>query len=121
TLIFRIVIAAAAGGSFREFGRHSSLFEEAILMKKQPTTIGQLAQTVGGRLEGDPKLEITGAAILADVTAGEITLVDHVDRIKRLNSTQASAAVVSENVATNLAEAGATAARCAVVVVTDVH
>jgi UDP-3-O-[3-hydroxymyristoyl] glucosamine N-acyltransferase len=91
------------------------------LINKQPTTIGQLAHLVGGRLNGDPQLKICGAAILADVIAGEITLVDHVDRIKRLNTTQASAVVVSENVATNLAEAGATAAGCAVIVVSDVH
>jgi UDP-3-O-[3-hydroxymyristoyl] glucosamine N-acyltransferase len=90
-------------------------------MNRQPTTIGQLAQLVSGRLEGDPNLEISGAAILADVTVGEITLVDHVDRIKRLNSTDASAAVVNENVATSLAQVGSTRTQYAVLIVRDVH
>ena len=68
-------------------------------MHNRSTTLGQLADLVGGRIQGDPRLPIHGAAVLGEVEAGEITFVDHADRLRRLNSTQAGAVVLSEKVA----------------------
>ena len=56
-------------------------------MSKRTTTLGQLAELVGGRIQGDSHLPIYGAEVLGEVAAGEITLVDHLDRIKHLNTT----------------------------------
>src|SRR5262245_30691034 len=77
---------------------------EGINLSNQATTLGQLAELVGGRVEGDPAVKISGAAIIADVVSGEITLVDHADRLKQLNATAASAVVISESVAKTLVE-----------------
>ena len=67
-------------------------------MSKTPTTLGQLADLVGGRVHGNSQLTIDGAAVLGEVVNGEITLVDHVDRLKTLNATQASAVVLAEKI-----------------------
>jgi UDP-3-O-[3-hydroxymyristoyl] glucosamine N-acyltransferase len=98
-------------------------------MHNRSTTLGQLADLVGGRIQGDPRLPIHGAAVLGEVEAGEITLVDHADRLRRLNSTQAAAVVLSEKVAGELTGVGACGelsraddpARLAAIVVADVH
>jgi UDP-3-O-[3-hydroxymyristoyl] glucosamine N-acyltransferase len=95
-------------------------------MQKCSATLGQLAELVGGRVQGDPRLPIYGAEVLGEVEAGEITLVDHSDRLKQLNSTRASAVVLSEEVAGGLAGVGddaarSDAARPAAIVVADVH
>ncbi len=90
-------------------------------MHNRSTTLGQLADRVGGRIQGDPQLPIHGAAVLGEVEAGEITLVDHVDRMKRLNSTQAAAVVIGEKVVGELAGVGDDPARLAAIVVADVH
>src|SRR5262249_46657553 len=90
-------------------------------MSKQPTTLGQLAELVGGRVLGDPKLTIRGAAVLADVVAGEVTLVDHVDRLKKLNATPASAVVLAEKIENEFCTASDGTSRKSAIVVTDVH
>ena len=110
-------------------------------MHKRSTTLGHLAALVGGRIQGDPQLPIHGAEVLGEVAAGEITLVDHADRLKQLSSTQAAAVVVSEKVVGELAGVGACGelpstgsgselvedsraddpARTAAIVVADVH
>lgn len=59
-----------------------------------PTTLGELATLVGGRLNGSPSIEIRGAAILDVSVAGEITLVDHADRAPLWQKSAAVAAVV---------------------------
>jgi UDP-3-O-[3-hydroxymyristoyl] glucosamine N-acyltransferase len=69
------------------------------VISKQATTLGQLAELVNGQVSGDSATVVSGAAVLAEVTAGQITLIDHPDRIKRLNHTQAAAVVCPENVA----------------------
>jgi UDP-3-O-[3-hydroxymyristoyl] glucosamine N-acyltransferase len=59
------------------------------------TTLGELAELVGGRLVGDGDLEISGAAILRDAQAGDITLADHARLAPQLATSQAAAALVS--------------------------
>jgi UDP-3-O-[3-hydroxymyristoyl] glucosamine N-acyltransferase len=90
-------------------------------MSKQSTTLGQLAQLVGGQLIGDSKLMIHGAAVLADVVAGEITLADHIDRLKKLNGTPATAVVLAEQIENEFNAASDAATRKSAIVVADVH
>jgi len=81
-------------------------------MIEQTTTLGELAGLVGGRVHGDPATPIRGAATLADVATGEITLVDQPENAKRLAATQAAAVVTSESVACDWPAA---------IIVADVH
>jgi len=67
-------------------------------MSERATTLGELADLVSGKVNGDPSTLIHGAAVLGEVTEGEITLIDHADRIKRLASTGAAAVVHPEKV-----------------------
>src|SRR5262245_56251446 len=90
-------------------------------MSKQPTTLGQLAELVGGRALGDSNLAIHGAAVLADVVAGEITLVDHVDRLKKLNGTPATAVVLAEKIESEFNAASDATSRKSAIIVADVH
>jgi UDP-3-O-[3-hydroxymyristoyl] glucosamine N-acyltransferase len=78
----------------------------------QQSTLGQLAGLVGGRVHGDPAIVIHGAATLSDVVAGEITFIDHPDRVKRLATTQAAAVVLPESISCDWPAA---------IVVADVH
>ena len=57
-------------------------------MADRSTTLGRLAELVGGRVQGDAATVIHGAGVLSEVAAGEITLIDHADRLKRLATTQ---------------------------------
>ena len=61
------------------------------------TTLAILAELVGGRLNGDPSLLISGTATLGVVTEGEITLTDSADLIPSLLDSPATAAVVSSD------------------------
>jgi UDP-3-O-[3-hydroxymyristoyl] glucosamine N-acyltransferase len=63
-------------------------------MSERATTLGQLAELVGGELRGEPRLPILGAAALADVAPGQITLIDRPERIAQLKRTQAAAVVM---------------------------
>jgi UDP-3-O-[3-hydroxymyristoyl] glucosamine N-acyltransferase len=90
-------------------------------MTNRTTTLSQLAELVGGRIQGDPQLPICGAEILAEVAAGEITLVDHADRLKRLHTTPAAAVVVSDKIAGEALTTSDGSNRRAVIVVADVH
>jgi UDP-3-O-[3-hydroxymyristoyl] glucosamine N-acyltransferase len=89
-------------------------------MSKRTTTLGQLAELVGGRVQGDSHLPICGAEVLGEVAAGEITLVDHQDRMKHLNTTQASAVVLCEKIASAAGTTNNSACKPAIVVA-DVH
>ncbi|MBX3413066.1 MAG: UDP-3-O-(3-hydroxymyristoyl)glucosamine N-acyltransferase [Pirellulales bacterium] len=53
-----------------------------------------LAELVGGEVRHGADLTILGAAPLADVRAGEITLVDAEEKLPRLAQTQAAAVVI---------------------------
>ncbi len=70
-------------------------------MSEQTTTLGQLAQLVGGHVEGDPGTVITAAAVLSEVGPGEITFVDHPERVKVLAATQAAAALIGNGIQCN--------------------
>ena len=65
-------------------------------------TLGELAELVGGRVIGDPLLEIERPATLADAGDNEITFIDHSDRVGRLRDSNAAAAVIPEFLATEL-------------------
>ncbi len=90
-------------------------------MSKPSTTLGQLAELVGGRLQGDPQVVIRGAAVLGEVAANEITLVDHVDRLKQLNMTPAAAVVLADRIAADFVAAENGSACKAAILVADVH
>ncbi len=85
-------------------------------MIERATTLGQLAELVGGRVEGDPAVVLRGAAPLGSVQAHEITLIDQPERVKQLAATQAAAAVVPEKLEWNSVGGGV-----AVIRVADVH
>lgn len=94
-------------------------------MGDRSTTLGQLASLVGGRVLGDPTTIICGAAVLGEVIANEVTLIDHQDRLKQLATTQAAAVVVPERLLSNSTNSGTTLplglAGVATLVVADVH
>jgi UDP-3-O-[3-hydroxymyristoyl] glucosamine N-acyltransferase len=87
--------------------------------------VGRLAELVGGRVLGNPATVVRGAGVLTDVQPGEITLVDHADRLKHLATTRAAAVVVPEKIAGGgageLAGGGDAPARIAVLIVNDAH
>jgi UDP-3-O-[3-hydroxymyristoyl] glucosamine N-acyltransferase len=57
-------------------------------------TLKQLAKTSGGELVGDPSLQITGAASLAEATPGEVSFFANRKYIGLLRKTRASAVFV---------------------------
>ncbi|MFZ0917997.1 MAG: UDP-3-O-(3-hydroxymyristoyl)glucosamine N-acyltransferase, partial [Candidatus Udaeobacter sp.] len=57
-------------------------------------TLEQLAKTSGGELVGDPSLQITGAASLAEATPGEVSFFTNRKYISLLRRTRASAVFV---------------------------
>ncbi|MCU0959441.1 MAG: UDP-3-O-(3-hydroxymyristoyl)glucosamine N-acyltransferase [Pirellulaceae bacterium] len=58
------------------------------------TTLQQLADLVQGELRGEAAAQITGAASIARVAAGEITLADDVKLLSALRASPAAAVVV---------------------------
>jgi UDP-3-O-[3-hydroxymyristoyl] glucosamine N-acyltransferase len=58
-------------------------------------TLREIAQLVGGRLEGDGTLAICGAAIIRDAQPGDITLADNPKLAPQLAASSATAALVS--------------------------
>lgn len=83
-------------------------------------TLGMLAEMVGGQVVGDAATVIRGAAVLREVTRGEITFIDQAERAKQLAATEAVAAVVPETMAWDKNGVGDDPARCAIRV-KDVH
>jgi UDP-3-O-[3-hydroxymyristoyl] glucosamine N-acyltransferase len=59
-----------------------------------PFTLQELATMSGGELTGDPALKITGAASLAEATAGEISFFSNRKYVGLLRKTRASAIFV---------------------------
>ena len=57
-------------------------------------TFGELAALVGGSLEGDPALVITGIAGLEDAQPGEITFVAQPKYLRTLKTARASAVIL---------------------------
>ncbi|QDU90714.1 UDP-3-O-acylglucosamine N-acyltransferase [Pirellulimonas nuda] len=72
--------------------------------------IGELARLVSGDLIGDPTTPIQGAAVLSEAGAGQITFIDHADRLRTLSG-----------VAAVVAPRDATGADCPMVLVDDVY
>jgi UDP-3-O-[3-hydroxymyristoyl] glucosamine N-acyltransferase len=68
-------------------------------MSDRPTTLGELAELVGGEVVGNSTTPIHGAAVLSEVGPGQITLADHPERLKQLAATEAAAVVLSADVA----------------------
>ena len=62
-------------------------------------TLGKLAQLVGGEVEGDPALEITGISSLEEANEGEITFLAEMKFLPRLEKSRASAAIVPQTLA----------------------
>jgi len=62
----------------------------------QEWTLGQIAQHVGGRVCGDPGLVIRAVATLGEARAGEISFLANRRYEKQLESTQASAVIVGQ-------------------------
>ena len=60
------------------------------------TTLGQIAEKIGGRLVGDPELVINGAATLDMANATEISFIDNARRLSRIDQSQAAAVVLAE-------------------------
>lgn len=60
-------------------------------------TLGEIAQLVEGRLDGDGDLPMIGAAILRDAVVGEITLAENSDLAQQLADSSASAVIVSND------------------------
>ena len=60
------------------------------------TTLGQIAEKIGGRLVGDPELVIHGAATLDTANATEISFIDNDRLLSRIDQSQAAAIVLTE-------------------------
>jgi UDP-3-O-[3-hydroxymyristoyl] glucosamine N-acyltransferase len=90
-------------------------------MSNRSTTLGHLAELVGGQISGDSSIAIHGAAVLSEVAAGQITFVDQPERAKQLLDTQAAAVVAPERLADQLAAVGPGPARKPAILVADVH
>lgn len=71
-----------------------------------------LAELVRGQLLGDGQTEISDAAVLRDVQAGQITFIDQADKLPKLIGSPAAAAIVPQATAIEGLPA---------IVVTDVH
>ncbi len=56
--------------------------------------LAELAGLVGGKVEGDPTLEVRGVASLEEAGEGEITFLAELKNMRRLEKTRASAAIV---------------------------
>jgi UDP-3-O-[3-hydroxymyristoyl] glucosamine N-acyltransferase len=65
-------------------------------------TLEQLAKTSGGELVGDPSLQITGAASLAEATPGEVSFFANRKYIGLLRKTRASAVFVPADFAESI-------------------
>jgi UDP-3-O-[3-hydroxymyristoyl] glucosamine N-acyltransferase len=60
--------------------------------------LAELAERTGARLEGDPEIEITGAAGLDEATEGQVTFLANPRYTPRVRTTRASAIYVAERV-----------------------
>src|SRR5262245_16625019 len=108
------IAARAASDCLGEHVRNTTMSEKTA-------TLGQLAELVGGSIDGNATIVIRGAAPLGSVAAGQITLIDQPERVKQLAATQAAAVVVPEKLDWKLVVGGETLARCATIRVPDVH
>ena len=61
-------------------------------------TLGELAKLVGGEVEGDPEIRITGIAGIKEAKKGDITFLANDKYAPLLQSTRAAACIVSKRV-----------------------
>lgn len=61
--------------------------------------LAELARLVGGSVQGDAALAISGAATLENASPSEITFIDSVEKLSRLTRSHAAAVVCPEGVA----------------------
>ena len=64
-------------------------------------TVKELAQHVGGKIDGDPQIVISGAATLSEAGPGDVSFLANPKYEKELHSTQASAIIVGETIPAN--------------------
>jgi UDP-3-O-[3-hydroxymyristoyl] glucosamine N-acyltransferase len=65
-----------------------------MLSMDRTITLGMLAGLVEGQVVGNAATMIRGAAVLSEVTRGEITFIDQAERIKQLANTEAAAVII---------------------------
>jgi UDP-3-O-[3-hydroxymyristoyl] glucosamine N-acyltransferase len=80
-------------------------------------TLGELARLVDGTVHGDPQQPITGASPIMTAAAGELTMIDKPERLKKLAGTRAAAFVATAAVV----EACGASLPLAVIEVGDAH
>src|SRR4051812_36256948 len=59
--------------------------------------LGQIAERIGGRLDGDPELHIHGVNGIREARAGELTFLANDRYSDWINKTQATAVIVRES------------------------
>ncbi len=64
-------------------------------------SLKEVAAWVGGQVVGAEETRITGAAILRDAVAGELTLVDCADRLRQFEQSPAAAAMVPQGISSS--------------------
>src|SRR5262245_20230150 len=64
-------------------------------------TLGELATLVGGSVEGDPALVITGVAALQEAQPGEITFIAQQKYLSSLKTVKASAVILDRSMPTD--------------------
>lgn len=62
-------------------------------------TLSELAETIGGKVDGDGSLVIHSAAPIETASNGDITFITNEKYLKHLNTTKASAIILDEQVA----------------------
>jgi UDP-3-O-[3-hydroxymyristoyl] glucosamine N-acyltransferase len=63
-----------------------------------PLTLKELAQKIGAELAGDPSIELHSASTLEDAGPGQVSFLANPKYVKHLETTRASAIIVSPNV-----------------------
>src|SRR5262245_58826260 len=90
-------------------------------MSEKSALVGELAELVGGDVEGNPDTLIRGAAPLASVGPGQITLIDQPERVRQLTSIPAAAVVLPKKFDWKLVVGGEALSRLPAIRVADVH
>ncbi len=65
---------------------------------KKSYTLNELAETIGGKVDGDGSIEIHSAAPIETATKGEITFIANEKYLKHLLNTKASAIILDDKV-----------------------
>lgn len=60
-------------------------------------TLGEIAETIGGKLHGDASLQVTGIATLDNARGDQLSFLSNRRYIKQLNSTRAGAVILASD------------------------